>query len=176
MSGKVFDQIDPATEPETTSTETTDAPATETTNAETTENTDTAETSTTKTEAIMSEATTPTANAGIEISNVSKGDVDGQKRDKAAIDVILVRNRPQNRTAIVLDTKSMEKSEVPFVEGMVKDKRFDDLFVMDIKKNSTQRPVYATLHLTLDDLADRIAALPDDAWQPRHKNRPSVEV
>ena len=125
-------------------------------------------------EAAPTDVTTPTANATIEISNVSKGDINGQKRDKTAIDVILVRNRPQNRTAIVLDTKTMQKSEVPFVDGMAKNQRYGDSFVMEVKK-SNQRPVYATLHLTLDDLADRIAALPDDVWQPRHKNRPSAE-
>lgn len=107
----------------------------------------------------------------IEISNVSKGDIDGQKRDKTAIDIILVRNRPQNRTAITLDTTTMEKKEVPFVEGMVQDKQFGDLFVLDIKKYNSQRPMYATLRLTLDDLTDRIAALPNEAWQPRTKNR-----
>lgn len=107
----------------------------------------------------------------IEISNVSKGDIDGQKRDKTAIDIILVRNRPQNRTAITLDTTTMEKKEVPFVEGMVQDKQFGDLFVLDIKKYNSHRPMYATLRLTLDDLTDRIAALPNEAWQPRTKNR-----
>lgn len=160
MSGKVFDQIDPATEPETTSTETTDAPATETTNVETTENTDTAETNTAST----------TASTDIEVSNVYKADIDGKKRDKTAIDVVLVRTETKGNTVTVFYKDKMKLVQMPASVGPIGSTLDDGGLVMGAKDGKVQR-TYATLRLTLDDLADKIAAIPDDAWQPRHKNR-----
>ena len=142
---------------------------------ETTEATESAETTdTTEAEAIMSEVTTPTASATIEISNVSKADVDGQKRDKTAIDVILVRSEADSDTVTVFYKDKMKLVKKPATVGPIGTVLDDGGLVMGAKDGKVRR-IYATLHLTLDDLADKIVALPDDAWQPRHKNRPSTE-
>ena len=139
-----FDQINPATEPETTDAESTD-------NAE-------------------SSATNATASADIEVSNVYKADIDGKKRDKTAIDIILVRTEAKSDTVTVLYTDKMKLVQMPASVGPIGSTLDDGGLVMGAKDGKVQR-TYATLHLTLDDLADKIATLPTDAWQPRHKNR-----
>lgn len=129
-------------------------------NTSTTENTDTAESSTTN----------ATASADIEVSNVYKADVDGKKRDKTAIDIILVRTETTGGTATVFYADTMDFKEMSANVGPVKSRLADGGLVTAVKGGKVQRS-YATLHLTLDDLADKIAAIPDDAWQPRTKNR-----
>ena len=65
---------------------------------------------------------------------------------------------------------AMEFKEMPASVGPVKSRLADGGLVTAVKGGKVQR-TYATLHFTLDDLADKIAILPADAWQPRHKNR-----
>lgn len=154
----VFDQINPTIEVDTTKI---------TDTAETTAETTTAAIDT---EAIQREVTTPTISKSIEISNVQKSDIDGKKRDKTSVDIILVRSESTGGTAVVYYQDTMEIKELPATVGQVKTRLPDGGVVSAIKGGKTRR-FYATLRLTLDDLADKIAAIPDEAWQPRTKNR-----
>ena len=122
------------------------------------------------TEAIQREVTTPTISKSIEISNVQKSDIDGKKRDKTSVDIILVRSESTGGTAVVYYQDTMEIKELPATVGQVKTRLPDGGVVSAIKGGKTRR-FYTTLRLTLDDLADKIAAIPDEAWQPRTKNR-----
>lgn len=115
------------------------------------------------------EAARSTAN--IEISNVSKSRTEGEKWDNLSLDVVLVRyetERSSKATVYYQDSKTSKTVDAPCAN--IGDVLSDGGLVVNVSKGQVKRK-YATLHITLDDLSERIAALPESVWQSRTKTR-----
>lgn len=108
----------------------------------------------------------------IEISNVFKSALENnQKRDKLSLDVVLVRQeaeRSGKATVFYADKKTTETVDAP--SASVGDTLPDGGLVVSVSKGTVRRK-YATVHVSLSDLADKIAELSEDAWQVRTKTR-----
>ena len=140
------------------------------TTTETTDSTDTETmTDSTDTETVTDSTDTETvsdSSTDVWISNVYKVK-DG---DKKRFEVILVKtvSGPKTVTVFYADAKKTERIDAP--SATVGDTLPDGALVVGVSKGKEQR-VYATVHLTVDDLADKFDGL---VWAPRTKNRTSA--
>ena len=112
----------------------------------------------------------------IEISNVFKSvSADTQSRDKHSIDIVLVRFDVGHGSKATVFYEDRKTSEIVDGLGLSKGDRLPDSGLVVSVSKGTVRRKYATVRISLDDLADKIAALDESAWQPRTKTRQQKE-
>lgn len=144
----------------------------------TTENTENTESTAAAAEPTENPTTTETTQIieNIEISNVFKSALENnQKRDKRSLDVVLVRYETERGSKTIIYYKADDsKKQVEGLDANIGDILPDGGLVVSVGKGQVKRK-YATLRISLDDLADKIAALDESAWQPRTKTRPSAK-
>ena len=104
----------------------------------------------------------------IQISNVAKPVGRDGKPDINCFDVILVKLQGGNRKATVYYDATRTVKTVDAVPGQEVGERLPDGGVIVAMSKGKEQRVYATVHLTVDDLADKFDGL---VWEPRHKTR-----